>query len=541
MVLINKREIEVNKGESYEYILKKYFSYLKYVTCVLVDGVVKELGVSVDLDAEAEFLRADKSEQASRVYLSGASFLAFRAVRKIYGKEAKFVVQHTLSSGIYCNIEGIDNLSPRDVAKVERVMCEMAHEDTKFVYHKVPKDIALKMFEEDGQNDKVKLLKYRPLNYCRYYENVDALDYYYGEMVPSTGYLKDFKLFFYANGFVIKCPTPFMVKTSYFEEEPKLFDVFKRAEEWAEVLKVSSVYDINKLSDLNRLSDFIKVNEALHESSISDIAKMICEHKEARIVLISGPSSSGKTTFAGRLRTHLRALKKSTHSISLDDYYIDRDKLPVDENGKQDFETIDSLDTHLFNENMLSLLAGEETDIPVFSFNKGARDGYEKLKIGDDDILIVEGIHGLNDELTRLVPKQFKFKIFISPLTTLNLDDHNIVYPEDLRLLRRMVRDKRERGYSIETTLNMWHDVRHGEYKYILPYKEHADVMFNSTLIYEPMILKKYAMTELLTIKKNTTEYRFAARLIKFLNYFASSDLDDEIAKNSLLREFIGK
>jgi uridine kinase len=534
-------QIKVNKGESYEFIYKKYFSHLKYVTCVLVEGVVKQLDQAVDLDRNAEFLCANKSEQASRVYFSGVSFLAFRAIRKLYGKSVNFRVEHALSSGIYCSIDGIKALSPMDVVNVERVMYEITDEDSSFVYHKVPKDVAVGMFEQDGQHDKVKLLKYRPLNYVRYYENGDEVDYFYGEMVPSTGYIKDFKLFYYSSGFVIKCPTPFMRKTSYFEEEPKLFDVFKKSDDWARVLKVSNVSDINKLSDLRRLSEFININEALHESSISDIAKLIIVHKEARIVLIAGPSSSGKTTFAGRLKTHLKVLKRSAFSISLDDYYIDRSDLPIGENGKKDFETIDALDTHLFNENMISLLEGKETMLPVFNFKTGSREEkYKGLQIQGDEILIVEGIHGLNDELTRLVPKQYKFKIFISPLTTLNLDSHNIVYPEDLRLLRRIVRDKRTRGFSVETTLNMWHDVRHGEYKYILPYKENADVMFNSTLIYEPMILKKYAMEELQKINRNTTEYRFAARLLKFLNYFSSSDLDDEIAKNSLLREFIG-
>jgi uridine kinase len=540
MIEINGKKIAVNKGESYEHVLKKHFGKLANITCVLENGVVRELTDPAGIGKVSEFLSADRSEEAARVYVRGLIFLAFRAVRRIYGDQAKLIVEHSLSSGHYCEIEGVGTLTPQKIVKIEELMSRMADENTKFVYHKVPKDIGIKLFEKDGQKDKVKLFKYRPLNFMRYYENCGSINYFYGQMVPSTGYLKNFKLFHYAEGFVIKSPVPFRAFSGNLEKEPKLYDVISTAEKWAKVLKVSNVADINKLSDLNRLSEFIKVNEALHESSIADIAKEIVARKDARIVLISGPSSSGKTTFAGRLKTHLMALGKCSHSVSLDDYYIDRDALPMGENGKKDFETIDALDTHLFNENMISLLDGKETDLPIFSFPKGKRDGYKTRTITDDELLIVEGIHGLNEELTRLVPKKYKFKIFISPLTTLNLDNHNIVYPEDLRLLRRMVRDKRTRGYSIETTLSMWHDVRHGEFKYILPYKENADVMFNSTLIYEPMILKKYAMEELMKIKKDAPEYRFASKLIKFLNYFASSDLDDEIAKNSLLREFIG-
>ena len=259
------------------------------------------------------------------------------------------------------------------------------------------------------------------------------------------------------------------------------------------------------------------------------------------MILIAGPSSSGKTTFAGRLKTHLKVLGKTSYSISLDDYYIDRDQLPYDEDGKQDFETIAALDTHLFNENMVSLLDGQETTLPIFSFSKGRREETgKKMTLESDALLIVEGIHGLNDELTRLIPQENKFRIFISPLTTLNLDNHNIVYPEDLRLLRRLVRDQRVRGYEVSTTLEMWADVRKGEFKYILPYKENADVIFNSSLVYEPMFLKKYAIDHLHKIEKGSVAYMYATHLLKFLNYFASSDLDDEIPKNSLLREFIG-
>jgi len=538
----NGIKIAVKDGQSFEDIFIKNFPNIKHVTNVVCDGVLRELTERYKDEKEIEFISADKNEEGARTYARGVSFLMFRAVRKLFGNEAKLVIDHALSGGLYCEIEGREDLTALEVIKLEGLMEEYVDEDTNFIYNKVPKDAAIKLFEKDYQEDKVALLRYRPLNYFRFYENEGEINYFYGKMVPSTKYLKDFKLFYYSPGFIVKYPTPYQNETHVLEEEPKLASVFNKAEKWAKVLNVSNVADINKMAKEEKLSEFIKINETLHESQIADIAKDIVNSKNARIILIAGPSSSGKTTFAGRLKIHLQALEKSSYSISLDDYYIDRDDLPVDENGKQDFETIDALDTHLFNENMVSLLEGENTLLPIFSFSKGSREQQGKyLKLKKEELLIVEGIHGLNDELTRLVPHEFKYRIFISPLNTLNLDNHNIVYPEDLRLLRRMVRDKRFRGYNVATTLDMWADVRRGEYKYILPYKENADVIFNSTLIYEPMILKKYAIEDLQKIKKGTKEYLYATHLLKFLNYFSSSDLDDEIPKNSLLREFIGK
>ena len=537
----NGVEIEVKDGENFESILETHFPYLKCVTNVVCDGVLRELFERYKDEKELVFISALEHEEAARTYARGVSFLLFRAVRKMFGREKRLLIDHALSGGLYCVIEGEPDLTPTQVVQLEGIMTALVKEDTNFIYNKVPKEAAIELFKADGQMDKVALLKYRPLNYFRYYENDGDINYFYGKMVPSTRYLKDFKLFYYKPGFIAKFPTPYHSDAHVLKEEPKLAEILNQSEQWGRVLNVSFVAEINKLADTDKLKDFIQINEALHEGQISEIAKQIVARKKARIILIAGPSSSGKTTFAGRLVTHLKALKKTCYKISLDDYYIDRDKLPRDENGKQDFETIDALDTLLFNENMVALLDGREAALPVFDFTTGSRKTEpNRLKIDSESLLIVEGIHGLNDALTRLVPNEYKFRIFISPLNTLNIDNHNIVYPEDLRLLRRMVRDSQFRGYSADTTLTMWGDVRHGEYKYILPYQENADVIFNSALIYEPMILKKYAIESLREIVKGTEAYLYATHLLKFLNYFASSDLDDEIPKNSLLREFIG-
>ncbi len=540
-ITANGQEIKIKPGQNFEDILIDHFPKLKHVTNVVADGVLHELFERYKDEKTLEFISATSNEEAARTYARGVSFLLYRAVKQFYGGKKKLIIDHALSGGLYCELADDELISPHDVVELERIMTEFVKQDTNFIYNKVPKEAAIKLFEADGQMDKVELLKFRPLNYFRYYENDGDINYFYGKMVPSTGYLKDFKLFYYAPGFIVKYPSPHQTETHVLEDEPKLAATFNRSERWARLLHVANVADINRLALDGGLSEFIKVNETLHETQLVEIVKQIASRPEARMILIAGPSSSGKTTFAGRLKTHLKVLGKTSHSISLDDYYIDRDKLPYDEDGKQDFETIAALDTHLFNQNMVSLLDGKETTLPIFSFNQGRReDEGKQLTLGDDEVLIVEGIHGLNEELTRLIPQKSKFKIFISPLNTLNLDNHNIVYPEDLRLLRRLVRDQRTRGYEVATTLEMWADVRKGEYKYILPYKENADVIFNSALVYEPMILKKYAIAQLHKIEKGTVAYMYATHLLKFLNYFTSSDLDEEIPKNSLLREFIG-
>ncbi|MEX1307906.1 MAG: nucleoside kinase, partial [Eubacteriales bacterium] len=458
-IIANEKAIKIKAGQNFEDILDEHFPDLKYVTNVVADGVLRELFEHYKDENELEFISAKTNEEAARTYARGVSFLLYRAVKKYYHGKRKVIIDHALSGGLYCEMADGEPIVPHDVVEIERIMGEMVEADTNFIYNKVPKEAAIKLFENDGQMDKVELLKYRPLSYFRYYENDGDINYFFGKMVPSTGYLKDFKLFTYAPGFIVKYPSPYQTETHVLEEEPKLAATFNRSERWARLLHVANVADINMLEQNGELADFIKVNETLHESQLVEIVKQIVSRPQARLILIAGPSSSGKTTFAGRLRTHLKVLGKTSYSVSLDDYYIDRDKLPYDENGKQDFETIDALDTHLFNQNMVSLLDGKETKLPIFSFSKGSREKKgRKMTLDKNALLIVEGIHGLNEELTRLIPHENKFKIFISPLNTLNLDNHNIVYPEDLRLLRRLVRDQRARGYEVSTTLEMWED-----------------------------------------------------------------------------------
>ena len=312
-VKANGREIAVEYGQSYEQILKTHFPYMKCVTNVVSDGILRELFRHFRTEKELMFISALENEEAARTYARGVSFLLFRAVRKMFGRGKKLLIDHALSGGLYCVIEDEPDLTPAQVIKLEAIMMEMVQADTNFIYNKVPVEAAIELFEKDGQMDKVELLKYRPLDYFRFYENEGDINYFYGQMVPSTRFLKDFKLFYFKPGFIAKYPTPYQNQTQILNEEPKLAGILNQSEQWSKVLKVSYVADINKLSNNGELKDFIKVNEALHESQISDIAKQIVSRNEARIILIAGPSSSGKTTFAGRLSTHLKALKKSCY------------------------------------------------------------------------------------------------------------------------------------------------------------------------------------------------------------------------------------
>jgi uridine kinase len=359
-------------------------------------------------------------------------------------------------------------------------------------------------------------------------------------MPKSAGYLKGARVHPYDGGLILTYPTPYLEAGTPIIRQPKYGRVFRQAEKWASILGVSYVADLNNLLRNGGIEEFINVNEALHERTIAEIAQTIASQPRVRIVLVAGPSSSGKTTFASRLAVHLKVLGRRCQPISVDDYYKDREDIPLMPDGKPDFECIEALDTEKLSEDLNLLLSGEEARIPRFDFIEGHRCGLVPLRIRDD-ILIIEGIHGLNNALTAGVDDAYKFRIFISPLTTLNIDSHSVVIPEDMRLLRRLVRDKRTRGYSFAQTLAIWNSVRHGEYKYILPYQENADVMFNSTLLYEGLILKKYAYSELKSIMPDMENYPEALGLLKFLNYFLTLDDESLVPRQSILREFIGR
>ena len=403
-------------------------------------------------------------------------------------------------------------------------------------------DDALELFEKQGMQDKIKMMKFRRSSVVNVYALDGYYDYYYGYMVPDASYLPYFELHLYGEGFVIQMPeaeAPTVVPP--FEPQDKLFQVLNESTKWGKMLGVQTVADLNEDITKGRIQETILVQEALQEKKIAEIAQMIVERSNVKFILIAGPSSSGKTTFSHRLSIQLKVNNINPVPISLDDYFVNREDTPLDEFGKYDFESIYAVDLDLFNSDLEKLLKGEEIDVPKFNFKTGKREySGRKLKIKEDQLIILEGIHALNPILTQSISEAEKFKIYISVLTQINLDDHNRIPTTDLRLIRRIVRDYNFRGYSAARTIEHWDAVRRGEEKNIFPYQEEADVMFNSACIYELPVLKKYAKPLLEEIKEDAKSFIEANRVLKLLQYFVELDEESDIPPTSIVREFIG-
>lgn len=535
---LNGMPVELNAGDTYQTALRTHFPEAGALA-VMVGGESLTL-TDTPHEGEQAMLIDYRSNEGRLVYERSLRFVFLLAVAQLYPKR-RVRLEHSIGNGVYAVIEGDTLLTPRDVACIEQRMREIVAQDLPFEKHLITRAQAIAHFEALEQFDKVDLLRYRPNDRFQLYSLGGMMEYFYGTMVPSTGCLSVFALRFHMPGVVLQLPDPKNPsKVAPFARVPKLMKTFAQSAKWNEILDCRNAADLNELVERRRLREFIRVNEALHEKSISAIADQFAQ-SGARLILIAGPSSSGKTTFSHRLSIALKVLGLHPMSISLDDYYIDRDKVPFDENGQQDLERLDTLDVDLFNEHLVRILQGETVQTPLYDFTTGRRsDKTHSVHADLDQPIIIEGIHGLNDELTRSVERSMKFKIYISALTTLNLDDHNRIRTTDARLLRRMVRDYQFRSTTPERTMEMWPSVRRGEENYIFPYQEEADVMFNSSLVYEMVILKKYVYPMLLRITPDSPHYTLARRLVKFLNYFRSSDVEDEIPINSILREFIG-
>lgn len=506
---------------------------------VRVKGQTLGLNAPVEGPARLSLLTYQDAE-GRRVYERSLRFVFLLAVRQLM-PEARVRLEYSIGNGVYAEIRAGRPLSAQMVRRIEERMRELVALDLPFEKQRLTRDEAIRYFEQDGQLDKVQLLKYRPYEHFQMYACGEMKEYFYGEMVPSTGYVPVFQLSFYLPGLVLGLPDPVQPnRPSPFHDQPKLMRTFAESARWANILACENAADLNALTARKQLREFIRVNEALHERSIFTIADQFAS-SGARLILIAGPSSSGKTTFARRLSIALKVLGKRPVSVSLDDYYLDRDAIPLDEHGQRDLERLDTLDVKLLGDHLVRLLQGEEVLMPRFDFLTGKRapDGH-LLRVAPDQPIVVEGIHGLNDQLTALVPRELKFKIYVSALTTLNLDDHNRIRTTDARLLRRMVRDFHFRGASVEVTMGMWDSVRRGEHNYIFPFQEDADVIFNSSLVYELPVIKKYVYPMLAQVGPESPHYTQARRLVKFLNYFLVAEVEDEIPLNSILREFIG-
>ena len=479
-------------------------------------------------------------EEARRMYERSARFLFLLAVREtLPGARVRF--EHSVGYGLYIALTGAGTLHGGVARRLEACMRRIAEADEPLVRTRWTREEAMAYFAREGQDDKLRLLHYRPHAHFDVYTCRGMSEYFYGEMLPSTGYVRGFSLQFYLPGLVLQLPSPARPQVpAAFEEHPKLLRTYAESARWAAILRCSNVADLNDLMARGQLRTFVRVNEALHEKAIADMADQIAE-RGARTILIAGPSSSGKTTFTHRLATQLRVLGLEPVAISLDNYYRNRDEVPLDEHGQPDLECLESLDVPLLNEQLVRILQGEEVEVPRFSFKTARRKEHgEPLRVRRDQPILIEGIHGLNHRLTEAVPSDIKFKIYISALTQLNLDDHNRIRTTDVRLLRRLVRDRLFRNADVARTMGMWDSVRAGEEKYIFPFQEQADVMFNSSLLYELPILKQYAYPMLCQVEEDSPWYVRSRRLVKFLSYFLASDVEDEIPPTSILREFIG-
>lgn len=535
---------EYETGTTYEQILREnYPEQAEHIILVKVNGKLEELAKKVKRDCVAEPVYYHDNPGYNS-YRRSTTFLMLKAIYDLYSREeiGKVRVEFSAGAGYFCTLSGNLKIDKTFTEKVEARMKEYVAEQIPITKEVINTQEAIARFAEYGMSDKAALFRYRRASKVNIYSIGGFQDYYYGYMVPNTSYLKWFALEPFEDGFMLQFPRkeePTVVPPVKFSR--KVFDVLRKSEEWGKMLQLSTVGELNDLVSKCNLSEMILVQEAIQEKQIGDIAGMIAADPSKRLIMIAGPSSSGKTTFSHRLSVQLRAHGLKPHPIACDNYFVEREDTPKDKDGKYNFECLGALDIELFNDHMNRLLAGETVEVPEFNFITGKKEykGKQILTLGEDDVLVIEGIHCLNDAMSYGLPAESKFKIYISALTMLNIDEHNRIPTTDGRLLRRMIRDARTRGSSAQNTINMWNSVRRGEEENIFPYQDSADVVFNSALIYELAVLKQYAEPLLFGIDRESPEYMEAKRLLKFLDYFVGVD-SNLIPNNSILREFIG-
>ncbi len=540
---IDGKEKLYEEGIKYEIIAKEYqHLYKEPIALVIINGKIRELMKRVDRDCELTFATYGDAI-GHKTYVRSAIMLLMKAIKDIAGYEtaAETKVEFAIGAGYYCRFRKGFSLDEKQIVRVKERMQELVEADLAITKKAYPAEEAIALFKKYGMNDKVKLFRYRRSSTINVYCLGDYYDYYYGYMLPSTGYISCFDLLPYENGLILLLPEKEEPeKLPVFEPRKKLFQTLMQAGQWVEEIGIDTVGDLNDQICEGNIADMILVQEALQERRIGEIARDIARREGVKFVMIAGPSSSGKTTFSHRLSIQLRTYGMRPHTIGLDNYYLNHDSTPLDEDGNPDYECLEALDVEQFNQDMAELLAGKSVELPTFNFKTGKREyNGRTVKLGPDDILVIEGIHGLNEKMSHSLPAESKYKIYISALTCLNVDEHNRIPTTDGRLLRRMVRDARTRGASAQKTIEMWASVRRGEEKYIFPFQEQADAMFNSALVYELAVLKQYAEPLLFSIKKGEPEYHEAKRLLKFLEYFLGVS-SEELPKNSLCREFVG-
>ena len=543
VVKVNGIERSYPEGTTYLEIARDFQDqYENDILLVRVNGKLRELEKTLAGDSEISFITA-KENAGYKTYERSAIFLMLKAFYEVIPREKirKIQIDFALGNGIYGELVGDIPVDEKLLTSVKVHMEKLRDAAIPVKKRSVNTDDAVELFGKHGMHDKEQLFMYRRASRVNIYSIEKFEDYFYGYMVQNTGYVKYFDLIPYHSGFLLLLPeTKAPRKVEKSRNHEKLFQVLRDSYRWSDSLEVPNVGTLNRLISEGKAADLILMQEALQEKTIGNIAEQAAKAGDKRLVMIAGPSSSGKTTFSHRLATQFRALGYTPHPIAVDNYFKNREDYPRDENGKLDMEALECVDIEKFNEDMNGLLNGRLVEIPRFNFVTGTREyNGDFLKLGKNDVLIIEGIHCLNDKLSYSLPAESRFKIYISALTQLNVDEHNRIPTADGRIIRRMVRDARTRGTSALETIRRWSSVRRGEDKNIFPFQEQADVMFNSALVYELAVLKLYAEPLLFSIPRDVPEYDEAKRLLKFLDYFLGID-SEIIPKNSIIREFIG-
>lgn len=542
-VTVKEQTNRYEAGTTYQDIAKEMQGeYENDIILSFVDGRLQELHKEVTEDCALQFVTTGE-DVGHQTYKRSMSLLLVKAIHDVVGSRRvpDVRIEFSVAQGLYVTVAKEIVIDHAFLQKVDTRMRDLAEADLPITKRSLRTEDAIELFRRAGMHDKEQLFRYRLSSMVNIYCLDGFEDYYYGYMAPSTGYLKYFALYPYDEGFVIQIPTVVHPKeVPLFAPKEKLFQVLKESTCWGDMQGIKTVGDLNDVVTKQGARQMILVEEALQEKKIAEIAEEIKRRKGVKVVLIAGPSSSGKTTFSHRLSVQLQANGLMPYPLAVDNYFVNREETPKDEKGNYDFECMEAIDVKLFNQDLKCLLAGEQVEIPTFDFKTGVRkyDG-KWIQLKEQDVLIIEGIHCLNPELTKELPDKNKFKIYISALTQLNIDEHNRISTTDSRLIRRIVRDAKTRGSSAQKTIGMWYSVRRGEEKNIFPYQEEADVMFNSALIYELAVLKQYAEPLLFGVERDSKEYLEAKRLLKFLDYFVGVETD-YIPMNSLLREFIG-
>lgn len=543
-VIFNDNEIvDCMDGMSFKEVSELFKDRFKYdIVGVKVDNDFADISDTLKKSCHVKFYDRS-SDYGNDVYLRSAKFILILAVRNILGKGAKIIFEHAQDGGIYCTISNKD-IDEDIISSIENEMLNIVKQDYNFMKLNVSRLDAIKYFKKEKRNDNVSVLKYISNTYITLYRINDLYDYFHGRMAFSTGQIENFKLTYLGdNGFVISIPevsNPSSVPV--YKHHKLVFDKYLEYTNWAKKIGLANASNLNKVLSMDTIGELINLAEAHYDGQLSNIADTITnENRDIKLILLAGPSSSGKTTTAKKLSIYLRSKGFITHSLSIDDYFVDREKTPKDENGEYDFESLKCVDTKLFNEHLKKLLNGEEVSVPTYNFILGKREFHKenKLKLGSKDIIVIEGLHALNDELTSSIDRENKYKIFIAPLTQINLDDHNFIHSSDIRKLRRIIRDNRTRGKTADVTLKMWKKIRAGEVNNIYPFQDSVDKVVNSALVYEISVLKTYAEPLLFNVDEDDPIYPEALRLINFLRNFLPMP-SDLIPPDSVIREFIG-